>query len=333
MDVDGVLLLCDALGLRHSSVYNPPGRNPHIQISCPLADDPDRHRGSDEKPSCSVMLDDEGPSVARCHGAACDYRGSLVNLITMAVRLRQIGRIDKELSGIISWVKKEEKLDPEVMLRRSDARVRAAPKSLSQIKPGKDVIDESRLEGMSADLHQYAVSRGITQVIWDRWGLRFDPKQECLVFPIRNTRQGLVGMAGRDVTGKRTKAYNYPGLRSSTYLYGEHLLRVGKPIVIVEGQIDVVKADAVLGDRCCVVATMGAGFSDRQGRTIRGFHPPEVFIFTDGDNGGAAVCRKIARVLKPFVVLKKVEAVPGGDPGSMTEEQIEAAFVDAKMNL
>lgn len=328
MDAEGVLKLCDALDLRHSAVYTPPGRNPHMQISCPLACDPKRHRGSDERPSCSVMLDDDGPSVARCHGANCGFRGSLVALVTLAVRLRQVGRMkgEKSLSELIRWVKQSEKLDPETLLRRSDARVREAPKVFSQVQRAKDVIDEARLSRMSTELHPYAVGRGITLESWQRWGLRYDPAQQCVVFPVRNTKQSLVGLAGRDVTGENTKAHNYPGLRSAHYLFGEHLLRVGKPVVIVEGQVDAVKTDAVLGDRCSTVAVMGGGFSDRQGRTIRGFHPPVVYVFTDGDAGGDTLARKITRVLSPFVVIKRLQAERGSDPGAMTGAAIEAAF-------
>ena len=69
MNEDGIYEVCDALGLRSNSPVGG-SRGTNISISCPLAivnhSDPDDWNGS-----CSVLVDDDGPSLVYAMLNAC----------------------------------------------------------------------------------------------------------------------------------------------------------------------------------------------------------------------------------------------------------------------
>jgi 5S rRNA maturation endonuclease (ribonuclease M5) len=330
MDVIGIVEVCQVFDLNYSRVYNPGRRGPHIQISCPLAWAGQFHTGKDEKPSCSVTVNDQGPSLSRCHGASCGYRGSFLDLIRKAVQLRRTGRANKELAGLIKKIKEAESVDLGNLLDKNKKRAHGAPTTLYAAKSMRTgrTIPEDRLSRMDETYHAYAESRGVSVESWKRWGLLFDPRKQCVVFPVRGFNQGLVGMTGRGVDPEdRNPKKNYPGLDKGNNLFGQHLLKPDQPIVIVEGPIDCVHSDVSLSPLGVgVVATLGEGFSRVQAKIVRGFKPPAVYVFTDGDRGGETIAYKINNVLKKHVILKRMDTPRGEDPGSLSNEQIVSLF-------
>lgn len=334
MDVIGIVDVCQVFDLNYSGVYNPGRRGPHIQISCPLAWDGQFHNSrQDEKPSCSVTINDQGPSLARCHGASCGYRGSFLDLIRKAVSIRRIGRANKELAGLIKKIKEAESVNLPNQLELNRRRVSGAPTTLYSAKSKSigTTIPEARLSRMDSSYHPYAESRGITEESWIRWGLLFDPRKNCVVFPVRSLNSSLVGMTGRGIDpNDPAPKKNYPGLDKSHNLYGQHLLKPEQPIIVVEGPIDCVHSDVSaekLG--AGVVATLGEGFSRAQAKIIRGMRPPAVYIFTDGDRGGEMIAAKINNALKKHVILRRMTTPLGEDPGSLSGQAIVSLFNDA----
>jgi len=334
MDVIGIVDVCQVFGLDYSGVYNPGRRGPHIQISCPLAWDGQFHKSrQDEKPSCSVTINDQGPSLARCHGASCGYRGSFLDLIRKAVSLRRTGRANKVLSKILITIKEAESVNLSNQLDLNKKRAQGAPTTLYAARNMSTgvTIPEARLSRMDSGYHPYAESRGITEESWIRWGLLFDPRKNCVVFPVRSLNSGLVGMTGRGIDpNDPAPKKNYPGLDKSHNLYGQHLLKPGHPIIIVEGPIDCVYSDVSAEKLSAgVVATLGEGFSRTQAKIVRGMRPTADYIFTDGDRGGEMIASKIKGALKKHVILKRMLTPKGEDPGSLSHQDIMSLYHEA----
>lgn len=338
MNADGITEACDILELNHSGVYTPANRGPHMQISCPLAIDDERHDGDDHRPSCSITVSDDEPSKARCHGAKCGYRGTFLMMLEEAAVLRWSGEITdtvRALRKLLRWAREVETPSPSNSLASSQRTVDARPKTLNAaMSTRKDkVLDESAIRRLDNTYHPYAAKRGITEAAWKRWGIHFDARKQCLAFPVRSLGGALVGLTGRYVRDDvNPKSHNYPGLDKSLFLMGENLLEFEKAVVIVEGPIDCVVTDEPDED-FRVVSTLGEGFGEKHAKTLRRFHPSRVIIFTDGDSGGVLISKKIARLLAPHLPLYLVDTPKGKDPGSLSRDERLSLIADARRIL
>lgn len=319
MSPDVLIDVCERLGLGHSQIYTSGRRGDHISISCPLA--PFRHMDPyDGNKSCSVRLDSNGPSLVRCHSGSCEFKGSLFRLLSLAIGL---GEPDEGLDQLLKDVKSAESVDPEQVCERLEWA-----KSAQAVAHGPvidyDVLDESILEKFVRGVPRYAVDRGMSIDSCKRWGLCYDKKNERLLFPVRRRDTSLVGMTGRDITNRyktedgRPKYKNYPGLDKTKYLYGENLWEQGRPMILVEGQIDAILVDQCFGD-ANVAGLLGSGFTPLQASRIADSIPTEVFLFPDGDAAGAQAMAKVFHALSayPTVLCFVVDTPPGEDPASL----------------
>lgn len=91
----------------------------------------------------------------------------------------------------------------------------------------------------------YAASRGVDEALLAKFDVRYDPLKMRLVFPYRNCFGVLSGARGRSIDPACPKAYRHHDYRfekhSNAQLvwFNEEALNEGKPVVFVEGQMDV----------------------------------------------------------------------------------------------
>lgn len=353
MDAQGVVDICDRLGLNYGKPYTSLSRGAHISISCPLA--PWKHDDdTDHNKSCSVTLDEDGPSMARCHSFNCDFQGSFFRLVQSAITKRPDPPEDlRELLKYLAEVEKDTiearaaRMAERVDLVWEDRKVvtpRAVPKDRD-----RDVLDESTLEPFAGMVPRYVMQRGISIEAAKAWELGYDTRMGRLVFPVRRFDGALVGMTGRilpSIEHERrndghdvTKYHNYSGLNKTLYLYGAHLWEKNRPVVLVEGPIDAVRTWMALGHKVNVGATLGQGFSANHRRIIKAAWPPAVYIFGDADSAGKRMAEKVHHQLNgavPMMLMKcsHHERVDEDgeihltllDPGGMSDEQISFAF-------
>ena len=128
------------------------------------------------------------------------------------------------------------------------------------------------------------------------------------------------------------KSFNYSGLNKSKYLFGAHLHKTGKPVILVEGPGDALKVYQAMGGDTCAVACMGAGVTKEHAATIKNSRPSTVYIFADGDAAGRIMARKAVKVLKPLV-LRLVQTPSGEDPGSLGVDTIRDLIRNASIIL
>jgi len=362
MDADGIREVLDKLGLKYGRVYTSPKYGENLLCSCPLA--PWNHQDpNDSNKSCSIKVNPEGPSVARCHSFSCDFHGSFYMLIQKAVLARNPP--SKELLDLVTAVGKTEEMNLERLFERVESvevkstaavvegtvAVALPEPKRSKIKPTipaaweRDVLSESRLDDFDPEPHPYVLGRGLTVETIKRWELRFDRRLNRVVFPVRRFDGKLIGMTGRilpevakemEAAGREaTKYHNYVGLNKTRYLYGAHLLESGKTAIVTEGPFDAMKTDQALRGRACATATLGQGFGEDHSTTLRGHHVPCVFIFMDGDGPGLRAAEKIVAQLntRDNRSLKLMRTSGGKDPGEMTEAAIVESFERATIIL
>ena len=360
MDADGIFDVCFMLGLGHGKVRDTK-RGLNISLSCPLGgithDDP-----YDRNKSCSVSVDPDGISYARCFSWNCGFKGSFFALVQKAVLSRE--KPPQQLLDLLTEIAKTEVDDPESRARRTREQLEIqhseerVPTPMPPREVERDVLDEAVFAPFAKSIPAYAVRRGVNKDAAAVWDLGYDQQQGRLVFPVRRSDGALVGMTGRITPEAQcraanhgmevTKYHNYSGLNKTRYLYGVHTWEEKKrPIVLVEGPLDAVRTWMALHDReVNVGATLGEGFSSDHRRIVRGAWPTVVYIFADGDSAGRRMAEKIHFLLDdavmlclmrcPVRVLEDEETgeykVPA-DPGDMTDDEIVYAFETAETIL
>jgi len=333
MDDTGIIQVCDALDLRYSDTYRgSPTWGPHISISCPLAL-LEHEDIFDTNMSCSVQINPDGPSGAKCWSANCNYKGSFYRLVKLGVELRKKGKDSPELKEFLQKVEAIE----QVTLKSVHDKVAIELKRMAEVRKqeieDREIIPESEIAGFLGQVPKYALDRGLSLFSCRRWGLGWDAGKGYLVFPLRRRDGKLVGLIGRGVSDRaKHKHHNYAGLDKSKYLFGAQLLETGKPVVIVEGCIDAIKTDQALLGEACVVAALGEGFSTAHAKTICAMQPPCVYIFTDGDSGGHMLGSKMEYALHGKVPLKLMECPWGpvtdvDDDGTQLREKVDPAML------
>lgn len=348
MNEDGIVEICETLGLGYGRPY--PGSNtwgPHISISCPLA--PGTHNDPyDENLSCSIQLNEDGPSGARCFSGNCNFKGSLQRLVRLAVEIRcekdENGNRKpppEELNALYKRVVAIEKVSLAVRHEKALQQIKELAQARKAAIEDRDVLPESHFQPYAGTVPKYAMERGLSLATCKRWGLGFDQELKYLVFPVRRRDKKLVGMVGRSVAENPSRRHhNYVGLDKARHLFGAQLLEVGKPVIVVEGCIDAAKVDQTLLGDACVVASLGEGFSQQHAKTICGVRPPCVYIFTDGDAAGRAMAAKIEYALHGLAPMRIMECPwgpiredgsrRGVDPGDLPAEIIRHLFDTAR---
>lgn len=356
MDADGILDVARQLDLRAGNPYSGKKWGPQVSISCPLA--PWKHGDAvDYNKSCSVSIDPDGPSFARCHSFNCDYKGSFLNLIQMAVRRRQDADSFLEM---LEWLLENDQDTIEIRARKAAVRIdenwAAINKSMGLAArrapvADQDVLDESTLAPFKGAVPKYVFSRGLDLECCRVWELGYDRQLERLVFPVRDFNGRLIGVTGRilpsaairaEIEGYDvTKYHNYSGLAKTRHLYGAWLWKKERPLVLVEGPLDAARVWMALHHLDVNVgATLGQGFSDIHRRIVAASWPTAIYIFGDDDPAGRRMAEKVHDMLGPVastflmrcpreIVIDEEtgeEVTICKDPGKLLDPEINHAY-------
>lgn len=169
--------------------------------SCPLAEY--RHeKGYDSSPSFGTHIEDDGISFINCF--TCKAKGTLPDLARQLARYRD----DTELKEYATLLERQEIVGGTVDFGRwdEDAKAsKAAPTDITNFPNEREffarypsVVSEPRAVA-------YLARRGIGWSAITALGLRYDPKQWRILFPVYDERTGrFAGSSGRSI---RSNAY------------------------------------------------------------------------------------------------------------------------------
>ena len=358
MDHEGIVRCCDELGLNYKAWTHSSPRGQNLAISCPLALIGRHADPFDENCGCSVLIDEEGPSYARCFSGNCGYKGSFFNLIQTTV-LKLPGGASPAQLELLKWLAKNDTDSIDVRAERcvrlvADAVSTASHRIPPPNKHDRDVLDEEVFAPFANNLPQYAIDRGISTDAAKVWRLGYDREGGRLVFSVRRYDGALIGLTGRIVPSAQKlmaaqgryvpKYFNYSGLNKTRYLYGAHTWKKERPVVLVEGPIDAVRVWMAIGDRVNVGGVLGEGFSVDHRRQCRAAWPPAGYLFGDGDSAGRRMVEKIHYAMAdtmPLFLMRcptRIEEDTDGlmvevstDPGELTDEEIVLAYEEATL--
>ena len=331
MDLQNLIEVVTEMGLKHKN----PGYTPNLPVSCPFANlydnDPmsftcgqpfhEKGRG-DQRPSCSISINDDGHSVFKCW--TCKHQGRLVHMLDRlnwltehdyASLLNRVAEIEEVAEA---RAKSEENADTV------DHAGRFKRKNQEQIYAYTD----AELDGFSRQVCPYLQERGIGRRTARKFGIRWGKNEGKIIFPIRDRRGNLIGIRSRSI-GKK-KEYR-PILRfpMGKAFFGEQFMKDGLDhLLIVEGEIDAMRC---WQNGFNAVATLGAHLLDGQKATLIDYmnKNPSCDVFTafDGDKAG----QEASQAIEQDADLADMEVLmlpKGEDPDSLDPDIMEDLMWD-----
>lgn len=311
MNKEEILLVLDHIGATNIQTGT---RN--VQCSCFLAPWRKGHRSAtDSNPSMGILINEKGSSKVHCF--ACKYGGDFEKA------LKDLAKFSGEdYADLIKRVGEFEEVDPSVLVDQIPAYEKY-DKQKKEIKLSETLLDDIR-----GQTHKYLLDRGFELETLKEWKSGYDSNYRRAVFPVRNQKGDLVGAVGRTVNDHKIKYFNYFGFDKSRYLFGEHKVKEGTSLVVVEGLLDTVKLwqglkNQGLLDRYSVVGILGSEASFGQCQKMVGLSN-EVILFLDNDQTGLSGQTKLAVNLQKKVLLKSVDYP--GSIGNDPDEVVDAGY-------
>jgi|GEM_PF-3019581 len=271
-------------------------RGEEIHASCPF---PERHTsGHDRTPSFSINID---KGVYNCF--SCNSRGTIEELVSEVLSIS----ISAAFETLQEWG--FDKLSRVMLEKEVSTRPEVLPEGL--------LLYYDKVEDEFAEIYQGDVDG-----------------QECLIYPIRNKENKLVGALARSREGRWHKVlWNTP---KKLYIYGENLVEMEEPIVIVEGPGDAISLRK--SGLKNVVALMGVSISDEQVEKLLSLSSNFV-VWLDRDSAGATGTHSVwekmdnranMKYVDPFKALSKEEKDPRDVFEKFGPEKVKEIVSNAK---
>lgn len=286
-----------------------------LRFSCPFA--PWLHqRGTDLNPSFAVSIIEGGKSRFNCF--ACAKKGTLMHLVTSLCGYAGDDAFDyRSLLSLVAF--EEENVTFTQTEKPKENEIVSFPEKWLETYP--TAYDHE-------NCIPYLEGRGISTEVSKALDLRWDYRYLRICFPIRDFHGRLVGMQGRDITGKSKAKYMHyahpsiqkeggGGIYNMQVLLGEHLINFDETVVLCEGPFDYAKIFGVYKNTLC---SMGCNLS--RAKLQRLGYGVDFTLVYDGDKGGEIARSQIHSSLKG----KKITDIilpDGVDPGGMSLEAIQ----------
>ena len=284
---------------------------------CPLAHW--THDGGTDKNPAFAVRKENGDAFTHCF--ACGWHGSQSELV-LEMRYRN-------------------KLDPHVDVKWGEA-LRLIEESEHEFGLQLDSPDiEEMLFGDKAKRHvfpdwwletfppasevpwalDYLASRQVTPKLADALDIRADAGEHRVCFPVRDFAGRLRGLHGRAVhadTEPRYRMYRQAKKNNPLIWLGESWVDVEKPIIVVEGPLDLASVYRVYRN---VVSPLFANPSEA--KLSRMADAMEWVTLLDRGKGGDSGRAKIEKLLKKDHVIQHLQPPVGRkDPGEMTLQEL-----------
>lgn len=280
--------------------------NDNYMICCPFHSD-----GKEDHQSCGVVSTNNLKSTVfgsyNCF--ACGSKGMLWHLVATVLKCSD----EKAKQWLI-----------ENFTSSIEADILDLPE-FNVSKPKKQYLDESILNSFQS-YHPYMTQRKLSRRIIEVFKIKYDPKSQCIVFPVYDEHNKLFMLTRRSVNSKMfiiDKDKEKP-LYLLNYIK-EHNIQ---ECVITEGQIDALTA-CTYG--MPAVATMGS-ISDHQLDLINKSGIRILYAMFDNDKAGISFYNKLKNRLKKSILLINVPILIIGkkDINDLSQDEFWNCIENAK---
>lgn len=332
MNAAQIRKFCRSLGIK-VSVDKTKG---WITAQCPLASWTHEKR-RDDNPSFGIKVKPGRPSQAHCF--TCGFAGDIMDLVLeLKARAGKDSRMDLKLAGELAE-DDEEGGGLELSYAEEDEKQEAQNtiEYFSEHWCNSFPVCTKSESGLS-----YFESRGVPRWVVDELGIRFDPNEKRVCFPIRDADKNLVGLHGRAIDDKTKPKYRmytnlYPAKNhknNPVFWYGEEWVNWEDPVVIVESVFDLTSVYRVYKN---VICPLTAEISIKKIERIKDAF--SIILILDSDKAGRKAAYKIKsniyRIKKtmPYTKIIDVKLPPGKDPGDLSAAKISTILKPLLENM
>jgi len=275
-----------------------------IKVTCPF-----HNNGQEKEPDCHIKNSDEGElQYGTFHCFACDESGNLCKFIA--------GCFDEEDENFgKQWL-----LDHygNIFVER-----KIILPEITLTKEKDKILDESILDTMQ-EYHPYMLTRKLDLNICKQFKVKYDPKSECLVFPVYDEHNKLRLLTRRSVLNKTFIIDK--NAKKPVYLLNECLKQHLKSVILVESQINALYAWS-LGYPA--IAMIGKG-STEQYQILNKCGIRHFILCFDGDEAGDKGRDRFIKSINSSIMIDIVNVPRGKDLNDLSKEQVDELFKDYK---
>ena len=183
-------------------------------------------------------------------------------------------------------------------------------------KKESSIIDESFFEGLQ-DYHPYMEKRKITREVAKEFEIKYNPKNQCLVFPVRDESGKLYMFTQRSVVDK---TYIIDALKTKPiyllYYLKQHNIQEA---YVCESQIN---ALTLWGHGLPAIALFGTG-DKHQWDLLNKSHIRVYNLCFDGDAGGDKGIKEFMEHIRKDVMVNIIRLPRGKDINDLSYEEVE----------
>ena len=280
----------------------------NIRVTCP------HHKGGQEDtPDCDIYI---GPTIKDSKGNiivaygtvncfACEFKGNFVKFVAEC--------FDKSYEWAENWLIENYASD------YTNTYLDLPPIVLSKSK--KTYLDESILNEFE-DFHPYMLERKLTKEVIKEFEIKYDPKTECLVFPVRDEKGKLWMLTRRSVNSKKfiiDKEKQKP-----VYLLYYLKKRNIQEAYVCESQIN---ALSIWTHHLPAIALFGTG-SEYQYDLLNKSGIRVFNLMFDGDEAGEKGIREFLKNIRKDVVVNIIRLPKGKDINDLSYDEVEKLIAD-----
>lgn len=313
-----------------------------LHYRCPFASFKHQNK-RDRIPSFGIAVAEDKDSHYNCF--ACHSHGLFHQL---AYELGHLRGTAKDLIPIGNQIKNHERIKTTIVRKWVEDIGELNASSAKDQFTWPDPAQEYQY--YSAVGHPYLRERGISWATAISLGLRYDPFQRRILFPVKNGSGQFAGFTGRrtesafattdDGPVERNgnpyiKVRDYFGLRKREFLLGEHRIRTRterRVVVLVEGLFDYAGLTE-MGVRN-VIALLGSALTPEKAEKLTRYDG--VILFTDNDAAGYDAIENIkVQLFKkvPLIAVKYPEGYEGADPASLPPSVVKEMLLTRRQIL
>lgn len=268
-----------------------------VRITCPFHKD-----GLEKNPSCGIYVGDNDITWGTTHCFTCGYKGPLYEVVASCLDISNESAKKWLCDNFTERVKS------------NDLTVDLAPPIQTKVfkKP------ENHLQGdilnQFQSWHPYMEKRKLTKEVCEKFQVKYDPRTECIVFPVRDIRGRLKFLTRRSVNSKQFIIDK--NVEKEVYLLYNCLEE--REIYVCESQIN---ALTLWSWGYPAVALLGTG-TDYQYTQLKKSNTLKFNLCLDGDDAGRKGTQRFIKAF-PEKFISIVRIPEGKDVNDLIKEQFE----------
>lgn len=268
-----------------------------VRITCPVHSD-----GHESNPSCGVYVgDDLNTEYGYTHCFTCGIACNFIQCVAYC--------LDSDYSYAKSW------LTTNYGVKSSEQELQLEPIILNDNKEKDEYLDESVLSNFTS-WHPYLEKRKLIPKVCTEFKVCYDPKSECVVFPVYDEKGKLWMLTRRSV---KNKTFIIDKNKDKPVYLMYYIRQHGiKEVTVMESQINALTG---WGWGVPSVATFGCNVTNKQMEVFNKSGLQHIYLCYDGDDAGIHGTKRFLERINKNILVDVIIMDKGKDVNDITEER------------